>query len=217
MTMPIVHSRAPEVRVSDQSFHLRSTAADGKYLEGVAVPFDRWQDVGPYDERFQPGVFDTTLSRSPDRVPLLVNHDVSAIAVGRPVEWIKDTDALRGVWKFDSRAEAQEVARMAEDGILTGLSVHFQPGRKKADNTVERVDQADGKTPRMKVTRHNARLLEVSLVSVPAYEGAEISLVRTAGITADLADAAAGTPRADDARAALQDLRAKLSDLTKGA
>lgn len=204
-----VRTVAPEARVTAQDFELRSVEDDGLYLEGVACPFNVWTDVGSYDERFAPTIFDTTLSRNPDRVPLMVGHKVSDIAIGRPVEWLKEDGCLRGIWRFDSRDEARETARMAADGILTGLSVHFVPGRKRSDNTIER-DADNGNRP--KVTRHNARLLEVSLVSVPAYEGASVTLVRTAGI-AELEAAADEADRAARLRAQVLALRTRAARL----
>ena len=205
-TVP-VRRRAEEVRVATDTFELRAVDDDGVYLEGVAAPYMQWVDVGSYDERFAPQVFETTLNRNPDRVPLCVNHKISDIAVGRPVQWDDSSEALRGVWRFDSRAEAQEVARMAREGILTGLSVHFQPGRKKSDNTVERTDEG-----RARVTRRKARLIEVSLVTVPAIEDAAVTVVRTKGIS-DLEQQLVDAGRGDELRAEMASLRARLAQI----
>lgn len=200
-----VRHEATETRLAATDFQLRSTSADGKYLEGVAAPLNRWQDVGAYDEMLTSGVFDTSLSRYSDRIPLMVNHDVKKIPVAKPVEWRKQDTALVGVWRFDSRQAAVEAHRLAEDGMLTGLSVHFQPGKKKGDNVVD----ADG-DGRPRVRRMQARLMEVSLVSVPAYPDAEITVVRTAGVEDLLPQP---KPRLEDAQQRLQQMRARWEGL----
>lgn len=197
-----------QVRFASDHFQLRSTGVDGKYLEGVAAPLGKWQDIGPYEERLDKGVFDTTLSRYSEKIPLMVNHEIHKLAVAMPVKWRKSDEALTGVWKFDTRQEAVEIHRMAEDGLLTSLSVHFAPGKKKGDNVVD----TDG--DRHRVTRMQARLLEVSLVSVPAYEDARVSLVRTAGLS-EIEELVAQdhTPRADEMRARFAELQERLTKI----
>lgn len=186
------------------TFEIRNAEAGGRYLEGVAATFDQWNDVGPYDEALSPEVFATSLSRSRDRINLHVQHDIEKVAVGKPVEWHPSDTELRGVWKFDTRDEAQEAARLAAEGFLPGLSVHFIPGKKAGDNVVDTHEGRD----RVRRVR-NARLMEVSLVTVPAYEDAHVSLVRGASVSElEQLRELAGTPRLDAARALLASLRA---------
>ena len=93
--------------------------------------------------------------------------------VGTAETWLHG-DGLDGVWRLSDSAEAQQLARSAADGAL-GLSVGFQPIR-------DRLHQKAG--GRDWIVREECRLMETSLVSVPAYEGAQVTLVRSAYVPA---------------------------------
>ena len=162
---------------------LRATDTDGRYVEAIATTFDVWEDVGFYEERMDPGVFDTSLSRSGADIKLLVSHEHVGPAVGKAVEWRKSGKDLRGVFEFGSHEQAEASYQAAREGMFGGVSVGFLPGKGEGDNIWE--EDADGYLSR--VTRMQARLLEVSLVTVPANPGAQIvdvrsMFTRTAGV-----------------------------------
>ena len=162
---------------------LRATDTDGRYVEAIATTFDVWEDVGFYEERMDPGVFDTSLSRSGADIKLLVSHEHVGPAVGKAVEWRKSGKDLRGVFEFGSHEQAEASYQAAREGMFGGVSVGFLPGKGDGDNIWE--EDADGYLSR--VTRMQARLLEVSLVTVPANPGAQIvdvrsMFTRTAGV-----------------------------------
>jgi HK97 family phage prohead protease len=194
--------RIHPTEVREGRLELRSTDVDGASMEveGVVTTFDDWVDVGEFAEQMSPGVFDATLSRHADDIKLLVAHNSRAIPVAKPVDWVKHPDRLVGVWEFGSHDEAVKVHRAVQEGMLTGLSVGFNPGSKDADN--EWSD--DG----AQVRRVNARLLEVSLVATPANSGAKVTQVRSAGVPADVVRRAAGAPRLAAVRRLLDELRA---------
>jgi HK97 family phage prohead protease len=168
--MSQVRNLPPEARAVLGGLEVRDI--DGRHLVAVVTTFDSWEDVGPYEERMAPTVFDTSLARTPG-IPLLVGHQRDGAAVGKAVDWIKGTAELRGVFRFGSHTQAQAVADEAADEMYGGVSVGFYPGRKPGDS--------EWSHDRTRVTRHHARLGEVSLVTVPANQDARILAVRTLG------------------------------------
>lgn len=171
-------------------FECRSET-DGRYVDLVATTYDNPVDVGPFVETMSRGVFDETLSRHADNVKLLVAHDHRMIGVGTPVEWRKGDTELGVTYRFGSHSEAQEIAARAADGMFGGCSVSFMPGKKDGDN--------EWSADKRQVRRNRARLLEVSLVTIPANADARLVAVRTAGIPEEIA-----TPRMDAARAIVE-------------
>ena len=162
---------------------LRSTDTEGRYVEAIATTFGVWEDVGYYEERMDPGVFDTSLSRSGADIKLLVSHEHVGPAVGKAVEWRKSDRELRGVFEFGTHEQAEAAYQATREGMFGGVSVGFLPGKGDDDNLWE--EDAEGYLSR--VTRMQARLLEVSLTTVPANPGAQIvdvrsMFTRTAGV-----------------------------------
>lgn len=162
---------APELRVF-RGLELRDVAADGaRWLEGRAVPYGTWQDVGWYMEMIKKGAFAKSIKEAARRLPLLLFHDERSFPVGVSEKWTETDDGLDVVWKLDTSERAQEAARLASEGMLTGLSVGFQG--IQAERTY------DDETGLSWVERTEARLLEVSLTPTPAYAGAKVALVRS--------------------------------------
>lgn len=183
-----------EVRYATD-FEIRE--ADGQYVEARATTYEQWYDVGPFEEIMTEGVFDTSLSRSGDNIKLMVRHDARAMAVATPVEWRKEADGLVGVWKFGSHDAAMAAHTAAREGLFGGVSVGFNPGKGEKDS--EWLDKG-------RVRRNQARLLEVSLVSVGANPDAILTEVRSAGVPTDVLRRLPKTPRLDDARRILDRL-----------
>lgn len=152
-------------------------------LEGRAVPYNSSANVGWYAEEFAPGAFAKSISETARDLPLLLFHEQRTFPIGRATGWREERDGLYGEWELDDSEQAQRAADLAQRGMLTGLSVGFSPIRSEWDLApYETWDPdnpgADGAIDR--VRRVEARLLEVSLVSTPAYVEAEVTLVRTA-------------------------------------
>jgi HK97 family phage prohead protease len=180
-----------------EGLELREAGADGKYLECVVTTYGDFKDVGAFEERMMPGVFDTTLARHADAIKLVVGHDDSVPGVATPVEWRKADDHLSAVFRFGSHAEARTAAQQAEEHMFGGVSVGFLPGKKKGDSVWEMVDGV----PR--VTRHQARLLHVGLVTTPANADS-LYAVRSMGVPEEVVLA---TPHLDEWKAKLEQLR----------
>lgn len=171
-TDELVSLAAPEVRTF-AAFEIRDVQGteSGSFIEGRAVPYDTWDDVGWFMEQFKKGSFSKSIKEAARGLPLLLWHDNRKMPVGVSSEWREMDEGLQGIWRIDTKDDqAMEAARKARDGFLTGLSVGFAP--------IEQDTQMDD-NGMMWVSRTQARLLEVSLTPTPAYAGAQVSLVRS--------------------------------------
>lgn len=170
----------PEARLFRPAVELREieTTTGYRHLSGIAVPHDRETDIGWYLEEFAPGSFAKSIKESARDLPLLLFHNAAALPIGVATQWADESDALRGVWRLDKSDEAQNAARLAADGMLSGLSVRFSPIRSEW-TTAQDFNPDLGPKHKDRVRRTEARLLETSLVSTPAYDGAAVEFVRT--------------------------------------
>ena len=84
------------------------------------------------------------------------------------MSWEKTADGLVCDFKLANTSRADESRQLAADGMVTGLSVAFQPIRNKTETR-------DG---RRHVTRMEARLDHVGLVTSAAYGEAKVLAVR---------------------------------------
>lgn len=170
---------APEQRLFS-GFKIREldTTDSLSAIEGLAVPYGRVTDVGWYLEEFAVGAFTKSIKEAARDLPFLLFHDNRAFPIGAAESWTEDADGLRGVWRLDGSDMAQRAAAQARDGLLTGLSVGFSPVRSE---WIMAEDWHPDLAPENKdrVIRQEARLLEVSLVSTPAYVDAGVTLVRS--------------------------------------
>lgn len=148
-----------------------ATAVGVRYIEGRAVPYNEWTDIGGYLEQIAPGAFTKSLKTKSD-LPLLVFHDSKSWPVGVAEKWTEKADGLYGLWRIDVEDPSSAAAlHKVEAGLVTGLSIGFLPDPNTDTITTDR----DGTT---RVTRHAGRLLEVSLVPTPAYVGAQVTKIR---------------------------------------
>ena len=188
-----------EIRYINNGLQLREAQSDGRYLEARACRFNTAVDVGPFVETMDPGVFDGTLSRHSDNIPLVLGHDDSVPGVGRSVEWRKSDSDLVGVFKFSTHTQAINALHMVEDRTLTQVSVAFLSGRKDGDSIWSLIDGVPH------VRRNQARLVHLGLVTAPADIEAGVLAVRSLGVPDDLE---VRTPRLDAARELLAEIRA---------
>ena len=158
---------------------LRDVQAVGRpyrYLEGRAVPYDTWADIGFFMEAHAARSFMKSTKEAAKNAPLLLFHDNKAWPAGHAESWTHD-DGLSGVWRLNDTAEAQRAAAMAESGDLVGLSIGFQPIRSDWE-LVEDWAPDLGPEHKDRVVRTESRLLEVSLTPTPAFAEAQVSAVR---------------------------------------
>lgn len=136
-------------------------SATGREFTGIAVPWDTPISLWGFREQFAPGSIETGES-----VLVCWRHDDP---IGR-VTVSEDTDEG---WQIDGSisdtARGQEAATLLLDGVISKLSIRFEP----LEWTETKQD--DGTSL---ITYTRARVDEVSLVPIPAYETASISSVR---------------------------------------
>ena len=151
---------------------------DGRTVYGLAVPFDAPTPIrdrsGTYDEVFRMGAFTETIRERGDRVKFLANHNREVFPLGRATMLREDPAGLIGEFRVSATAAGDEALELIRDGVLDALSIGFAPiqslGREGRDPVVERTA---------------VKLMEVSAVAFPAYEGAVIAGVRSEDLEPD--------------------------------
>ena len=137
---------------------------DGRTLEGRILPYGEVIEVNGGKETFDEGVFDGT---DPDTVALLWQHDPDR-PIGRmtKLDDVRDGDApgYYATFRLGDTTTARDALSLLKDGIIRGLSVGVIP-----DKTVSRKG--------VRVHR-SARLVETSVVTFAAYNGAQATAVR---------------------------------------
>ena len=156
----------------------RAATTDRPYTElrGRAVPYGAWTNRGWFMESVAFGCFDKSLAEAGGTgLPLHLFHDSDTFPVGVSTEWESRKDALYGTWRLDKSPEAQRAAQLAADGMLTYLSVGHAPIRSEWSFV-----DADDWNPDLgpdhmdKLTRVESRLVEVSMLTAPAFPQAQI-------------------------------------------
>jgi HK97 family phage prohead protease len=147
---------------------LRRVDAEARSITGVVAPYDEvtYLVSNPGGERIKRSAFNRSITQRGTRIPLCVNHDHSH-AVGMSTRWEETTEGLEGTFEFRNSTRADEVLADVKEGYLTGLSVGFLP-----------VDTARASDGVMEV--REARLFEVSLVLIGAYDSARVLAARQA-------------------------------------
>jgi HK97 family phage prohead protease len=204
-------TEAPELRTYATVLELRDAEGAGagrvyRHLEGRAVPYNTWTDMGLFMERHAARSFEASTKGGTGRgLPLLMFHERAAFPVGVAEKWQHDDDAMYGRWRLADTDEAQRAARAAADGQF-GLSVGYQPIH--SDVTKRAKDWAPELGPEHKdwITRNESRLIEVSLTPIPAFDAAEVLMVRSA-YQHEHDGAGEASPGADAWRAVVDGLR----------
>jgi HK97 family phage prohead protease len=189
----------PEVRFAQE---IADVGAKGNVLQVVATvleePYAVYGPDGMFMETMAQRVFEATLSRHSQSIPLLVNHDKDSLGVARALTWENTGTRLLATYEFGARDEARNVRQAVEDGAFGGVSTSFMPRRSTWSKD------------RSEVRRNDARLLELSLVTIPANADHEILALRqmfdkvNEGPPPPLR-----TPEIDAARRRLDDIRAR--------
>lgn len=137
----------------------------------------RWGDIAQlrgFNEQFKPGAFTSSLRTDP-APPLLHAHQDQVFPIGRIVPGSYRDDGLGPtlIAALDLMDPlAVEAGRKAANGYLTGVSVSFIPIRSSEQATTPQLTGDARWNPL--VTRHEVRLLEVSLTPIPAYASGQV-------------------------------------------
>jgi Escherichia/Staphylococcus phage prohead protease len=160
--------------------NIDSASGDGMTISGLAIPFGavatiRGELPKPYDETFSMGAFYKTLRGRNKPVPLLKSHDYRDWAIGGAEELVETDEGLMGTWRLSDVPMGRDAATLIRDGVLTGLSIGFEPLANRVTAGSER------RAGRDLVERTEVKLHEVSLCTFPAYELAGVTGQRAMG------------------------------------
>jgi len=157
--------------VSVQRFgvELRAEVA-GRKLRGHAAVFDQVADLGPHLEALARSAFDRVLEDQGTDVRALWNHNPDHL-LGRQssgtLRLAADSEGLEFEVDLPDTSLGRDVQVLAERGDITGASFAFIPAE-------DDWSQRDGR--RLRTHTSVGRLLDVSPVTWPAYEGAAVAL-----------------------------------------
>ncbi|MDD7465988.1 MAG: HK97 family phage prohead protease [Actinomycetaceae bacterium] len=144
------------------------TAAGGiKTIRALAVPYSEdFNEVAQgMFERFTAGA----LTPGADPMKLRLEHETT---IGKITASSETENGLEIEATISDTAAGRDAAALLDDGVLTAVSIGFNPDYESAD-IVSRDDGA------LYITHKHAELMEVSLVSFPAYKGATINEIRS--------------------------------------
>ena len=141
---------------------------DGLKVEGYAAVFNQETDIaGDFRERIEPGAFKEAIGR--DDVVFLINHDGLPLARTRSgtLTLEEDDHGLKMSTTLDPQdPDVNSIAGKMKRGDLDKMSFAFDLEDDEWD--------LSGDTPMRTIKR--AKLYDVSIVNIPAYEGTEIAL-----------------------------------------
>jgi HK97 family phage prohead protease len=146
------------------------TPGTGRTVHGIAVPYGQVAEVSDGDgraylERFEFGACARTIRERGSKVKLLAQHDHRRFPIGKATSLVERSDGLHGEFAIPATAEGDDVLTLIRDGVLDSFSVGFRGIRERWDGDVR--------------VRTEVALIEVSLVGLPAYEGALVGGVRS--------------------------------------
>lgn len=168
--------------VGDLKAELRQADGDGAdILEGYASIFNNIADIGGYyKEQFAKGAFSRAISEQHD-VRALVDHR-SELLLGRTkagtLKIWEDEIGLRVEIKLPKNTNGQNIKESVARGDLTQMSIGFIPLSEEFDRTGETILR----------TITDVELLDVSVVTYPAYEDTKISLRNAVGSFSEQSD-----------------------------
>lgn len=147
---------------------VRAVDTSERMIVGVAAPYGEVSELAgdPAGERIMAGTFRRSIEHRADRIPLLANHGRDRV-LGYSVGFDDGADGLVGRFRINEGADGDRALEDVQHGYYAGMSVGYvelKVGRG-----------ADG----VREVREG-KLVEVSLVGIPAYEGAAVLAVRNA-------------------------------------
>lgn len=147
---------------------LRDVDTTERLVVGVVAPYDEttFLTPDPAGERILRGAFTRSVRHRGDKVPFLRTHDHSRV-MGRSRRF-EDTDGgLVGTFAVNAGDDGDVFLEDLRNGYYAGLSIGF---------TSLVADRGAGGVREIR----EGKLVEVSAVGVPAYEGAALLAVRSA-------------------------------------
>lgn len=152
-----------------RSIELRSEVA-GNTLTGYASVYGTYADLGAYVETFAPNAFNATLADPATDVRSFWNHDSAKLLGRQSAETLRvwtDSTGLGFEVELPNTSYASDVRALAERGDVGGVSIGFRAGQEDWS----RIGQRELRTHTSVAT-----LIEISPVSLPAYNSTTIAL-----------------------------------------
>ena len=153
------------------TMELRSVDAGGRTVVGVVAPYDEVTYLGPHPdgELIRRGAFRRSIGQR-KRIPLLRNHEIDR-TLGWSSRFAEGETGLEGEFVVNQGGPGDDLLDELRDGYLTGMSVGFRPIKtERGERGVHHVVEA--------------ALVEVSMVGIPAYQGAGMLALRSADAVA---------------------------------
>lgn len=175
-------SELETTNIEDREVLIRAFNEESRTVEGIAVPYDEVTSAtgGAYKERFAQ---DSIVAEGD--IHLYYNHDKD-LPIGKVLESRSTPEGFVVKAYISETSKGNDVYALVKDGTINKFSVGFAP----IESSVE-----EGPT----IVRKKAKLVEVSLVPQPAYQGAEVTLVRNEQDSAKVQDDQTNTPIKEDA------------------
>ena len=181
--------------IETRDFELRSTNIEEREVSGIAVPYDTPTTIGGYTE-----IISREAVQNSKDVMLYWRHE-------EPIGLITEQRHTDAGWEITARISetprGDEAYTLVRDGVIKKFSIGFEP----VEQTVDREANT--------VTRTNIRVREVSLVPMPAYDGAVINEVRQelteSEETNKMSDAIVTPADLDEVREAVETVRREVA------
>lgn len=142
----------------------------GNRITGYASVFDERADIGSYLEVMASTAFDAVLADPTTDVRAFLDHD-SGKLLGRQssgtLRLSTDSRGLHFEVDLPQTGPGRDARELIARGDLTGVSIGFRAGE-------EEWDRYEGRD--LRIHRSVAQLIEISPVSLPAYQGTEVAL-----------------------------------------
>jgi len=150
------------------NMEVRSVQPDERTIVGIAVPYDATTYRVPGGEVVRRGAFARSIQMRSGKIPLCRAHDPHSV-YGWSSAFAEASDGLEGTFKVNEGELGDKLLAEVRNGYLPAMSVCFEPVRDGTVRNAEGVREV-----------REAKLVEVSLVGIPAYEQAAVLSVRSA-------------------------------------
>lgn len=149
---------------------LRATIT-GQKLRGHAAVFGQVAQLDRHYEQLDHGAFDQVLGNPDTDIRALINHDANLLLGRQSSGTLRvgvDSEGLDFEVDLPNTTYANDLREVMSRGDLNGASFAFMPGEDRWDRA------PDGRQLRTHTSVQ--RLIDVSPVTFPAYEGAGVAL-----------------------------------------
>lgn len=188
------------MNIEQRSATITASNLDERTLTARAVPYNEatclHENVW---ERFEPDA----LEESPLGIKLRFEHDTT---IGTITRFENRSDGAYITAKISDTAAGRDAYTLLKDGALTSVSIGFRSN----PDTMEIIQTRD----RTDVIHHRAELLEVSLVTFPAYANAIVTNVRSLTTQEEREKPMETTDQLADIRAALDEHTRRFDAIT---